>query len=235
MHLNFTASLIQISAQNIQIGTGIAQMNEIWTKNTYLCRIPFTERCLNDSSDIAQFGLNEFKAPLGAWKGRTFSSMRYLYCDDFQCCVNICLVCPVLNGIILSKFTCLFYRTILYLDSKVHGANMGPIWDWQDPGGPMLAPWTLLSGYVSTALYRLAPYSGILAFWLIWFAYHTTLSKALYYVILSYKSSTSLTFVKSAFENHWTHWGLVTHMCFSKLSIIGSDNGLSPGRCQAII
>ena len=31
-------------------------------------------------------------------------------------------------------------------DSKVHGAHMGPIWGWQDPGGPMLAPWTLLSG-----------------------------------------------------------------------------------------
>ena len=28
-------------------------------------------------------------------------------------------------------------------DSKVHGANMGPIW------GPMLAPWTLLSGTIS--------------------------------------------------------------------------------------
>ena len=22
-------------------------------------------------------------------------------------------------------------------DSKVHGTNMGPIWDWQDPGGPI--------------------------------------------------------------------------------------------------
>ena len=31
-------------------------------------------------------------------------------------------------------------------DSKVHGAKMGPIWGRQDPGGPMLAPWTLLSG-----------------------------------------------------------------------------------------
>ena len=35
---------------------------------------------------------------------------------------------------------------IPYPDSKIHGANMGPIWGWQDPGGPMLAPWTLLSG-----------------------------------------------------------------------------------------
>ena len=31
-------------------------------------------------------------------------------------------------------------------DSKVRGANMGPIWGRQDPGGPMLVPWTLLPG-----------------------------------------------------------------------------------------
>ena len=32
-----------------------------------------------------------------------------------------------------------------------------------------------------------------------------------------------------------THWGRVTHICISKLTIVGSDNGLSPGRRQAII
>ena len=32
-----------------------------------------------------------------------------------------------------------------------------------------------------------------------------------------------------------THWGRVTHICVSKLTIISSDNGLSPGRRQAII
>ena len=32
-----------------------------------------------------------------------------------------------------------------------------------------------------------------------------------------------------------THWGRVTHICVSKLTIIGSDNGLSPERRQAII
>ena len=32
-----------------------------------------------------------------------------------------------------------------------------------------------------------------------------------------------------------THWGRVTHICVSKVTIIGSDNGLSPGRRQAII
>ena len=35
--------------------------------------------------------------------------------------------------------------------------------------------------------------------------------------------------------HHLTHWGRVTHICVSKLTIIGSDNGLSPGRRQAII
>ena len=41
---------------------------------------------------------------------------------------------------------------------------------------------------------------------------------------------------------HWplgdaalTHWGRVTHICVSDLTSIGSDNGLSPGRRQAII
>ena len=32
-----------------------------------------------------------------------------------------------------------------------------------------------------------------------------------------------------------THWSQVTHKCISKLTIIGTDNGSSPGRRQAII
>ena len=32
-----------------------------------------------------------------------------------------------------------------------------------------------------------------------------------------------------------THWGRVTQICVGKLTIIGSDNGLSPDRRQAII
>ena len=35
--------------------------------------------------------------------------------------------------------------------------------------------------------------------------------------------------------NMLTHWGRATHICVSKLTIIGSDNGLSPDRRQAII
>ena len=40
---------------------------------------------------------------------------------------------------------------------------------------------------------------------------------------------------KSTGNGLLTHWGRVTHLCVSKLTIIGSDNGLSPNRRQAII
>ena len=36
-------------------------------------------------------------------------------------------------------------------------------------------------------------------------------------------------------ETMLTHWGRVTHICISKLIIIGSNNGLSPCRRQDII
>ena len=42
-------------------------------------------------------------------------------------------------------------------------------------------------------------------------------------------------FLLSAVGVMLTHWGRVTHICVSKQTIIGSDNGLSPGRRQAII
>ena len=42
--------------------------------------------------------------------------------------------------------------------------------------------------------------------------------------------------VKPTRSQHWlTHWRRVTHICVSKLTIIGSDNGLSPDWRQAII
>ena len=31
-------------------------------------------------------------------------------------------------------------HTIVYPDSKIHGANMGPIWGRQHPGGPHVGP-----------------------------------------------------------------------------------------------
>ena len=44
---------------------------------------------------------------------------------------------------------CYYHINLLYdaiPHGKVHGADMGPTWCRQDPGGPMLATWTLLSG-----------------------------------------------------------------------------------------
>ena len=45
-------------------------------------------------------------------------------------------------------------------------------------------------------------------------------------------------FLEKAISTHHTpltHWGRVTHICVGDLTIIGSDNGLSPERRQAII
>ena len=39
----------------------------------------------------------------------------------------------------------------------------------------------------------------------------------------------------SYYYSKLTHWGRATHICVGNLSIIGSDNGLSPDRRQAII
>ena len=41
--------------------------------------------------------------------------------------------------------------------------------------------------------------------------------------------------IRSGLSPHLTHWGRVTHISVSNLTIIGSDNGLSPSRRQAII
>ena len=38
-------------------------------------------------------------------------------------------------------------------DSKVHGANMGPIWGRQDPGGPHVGPMNIaIWAYIPEAL-----------------------------------------------------------------------------------
>ena len=55
----------------------------------------------------------------------------------------------------------------------------------------------------------------------------------------------SIKYMRSNCKNLWsleamrfgvlTHWGWVSHICVSELTIIGSDNGLSPGQRQAIM
>ena len=41
-----------------------------------------------------------------------------------------------------------------------------------------------------------------------------------------------LKFFKTQNKDLLTHWDQVTHICVSKLTIIGSENGLTPRRCQ---
>ena len=42
-------------------------------------------------------------------------------------------------------------------------------------------------------------------------------------------------FTRTIHGTGFTQWGRVTHICVSDITSIGSDNGLSPGRRQAII
>ena len=48
-------------------------------------------------------------------------------------------------------------------------------------------------------------------------------------------NSISTCVVKTTYDAFLTHWGRVPHVCVSKVFIIGSHNGLSSGRRQAII
>ena len=60
-------------------------------------------------------------------------------------------------------------------------------------------------------------------------------SDRLHQVNAAAKSSNSFRATRCSYTAHvLTHWGRVTYICVSKLTIIGSDNGLSSGRRQAI-
>ena len=55
------------------------------------------------------------------------------------------------------------------------------------------------------------------------------------WLMLLFIDSGSKAKVQYAGNTSLTHWGRMTHICVGKLTIIGSDNSLSPGRRQAII
>ena len=68
----------------------------------------------------------------------------------------------------------------------------------------------------------------------IWFSYKIEILRALknsYMFLKCWLSNNEIWLIHS-----WlTHWGRVTQIWIGKLTIIGSDNGLSPGRRHAII
>ena len=51
-----------------------------------------------------------------------------------------------INLRVKQDLNCKHWNKKVIPDSKVHGANMGLTWVLSAPDGPMLAPWTLLSG-----------------------------------------------------------------------------------------
>ena len=55
------------------------------------------------------------------------------------------------------------------------------------------------------------------------------------YLSIYYAMSDMRIYPFGSCKHHITHWGRVTHICVSKITIIGSASGLLPGRHQAII
>ena len=75
-----------------------------------------------------------------------------------------------------------------------------------------------------------------------WVHWHPFPNVVILYPLILFVECYRLTVSTSEVGSSWiheywilTHWGRVTHICVSKLTTIGSDNGLSPGRRQAII
>ena len=52
---------------------------------------------------------------------------------------------PIISQIIAThlKILCEEMKLVLWSSRKVHGANLGPIWGRQDPGGPHVGPMSL--------------------------------------------------------------------------------------------
>ena len=104
-----------------------------------------------------------------------------------------------------------------YPDSKVHGANMGPTWVLSAPDGPYVGPMDL-------AIWVLC--SPIVTLYQIYF-----LTRIFYRGVSGFATR----FPCSDWWPGLTHWGWVTHIYVGNVTIIGSDNGLTPNRHQAII
>ena len=50
---------------------------------------------------------------------------------------------PMMTMVSKGHIVIYYHNQLLIPDSKVHGANMGPIWGRQDPGGPHVGPMNL--------------------------------------------------------------------------------------------
>ena len=72
---------------------------------------------------------------MGLYKWAADQASEWSLCD---CLVSVCVI---------EMMYCLIeeYFIIALSDSKVYGANMGPIWGQQDPGGSHVVPMNLVN------------------------------------------------------------------------------------------
>ena len=98
---------------------------------------------------------------------------------------------------------------------------MGPTWGPSGADrtqvGPMLAPWTLLSGWVTESDCDIEGISSSQMFCTNALSYSAVLTQFPLGEVANFISISTL-----------TPRGQVTHICVSKMIFIGSDNGLSP-------
>ena len=95
--------------------------------------------------------------------GYTISCCYKYVCAWTDCDVTVCraLLTPCMMALLRILVTCIMLISDLwtYPDSKVHRANMGPIWGRQDPAGPHVGPinlaiWVCLCVCLCTRAFR---------------------------------------------------------------------------------
>ena len=140
--------------------------------------------------------------------------------------------------------------------ARFMGPTWGPSGSCRPQMGSMLAPWTLLSGMLPKTVMMCSLLDDKKMHYVLVFGdpIHVSvrdnvtglISSFIFLPLASFTMEVNMSLAKCPLKtngylaNCWltsllTHWGRVTHICVGKLTIIGSDNGLSPGRRQAII
>ena len=85
--------------------------------------------------------LNDF--PYKQWRNMVISSKYHTQISYWYRMCNVCSQCVLCNDSVILCIMLvwtLFQNLHTIPDSKVNGANMGPIWGRQDPGGPHVGP-----------------------------------------------------------------------------------------------